>query len=97
MCKRWQNAGYKTSHTYDLVELRKVLGLENELKDFRNFEKKVLQKAKKDINAIDEQSKKTTDMIFDYEKDNKGKRGVRVKAITFKWEFIKSSKKQWKE
>jgi plasmid replication initiation protein len=60
---------------FDIVELKKILGLEDGYSAFKDFEKRVLMVAKKEINEL-------TDIEIDYKKIYRG-RGKKVVSIIF--------------
>lgn len=67
--KQWQKVK-KTEIT--LEKLRKLLGVEDKYKEYHNFKKRVLNRAKKEINQ-------NTDIDFDFEEIKKGRMVVAIR------------------
>lgn len=70
LLKQYEKIGYRQ---FEILELKEILGIENLYSRFFDFEKRVLEPAKEDINT-------QTDLIIDYEKI---KIGRRIKKIKF--------------
>lgn len=68
ICRSWEGIHRKQ---YDLQELRKMLGLENELVRYPDFRRKVIEVAKKEINEY-------TDLDVDFDTLKKGKKVVAI-------------------
>jgi len=60
------------SREFDLLELKKILGIENEYERIYDFERFVLKPAKNEIN-------KHTDLFIEYKKIKEGRRVVKIK------------------
>jgi plasmid replication initiation protein len=92
MLKQWQNT--KHTHTIEVKDLRKRLGLENTYKAFKDFELRVLKKAKDEINSTDKDGKKLTDLTIDFEKIKKGRS---IHSIKFLFTVTRSDEELLKE
>lgn len=71
LLKQYEKIG---SREFDLLELKRILGIENNYKTIKDFERRVLKPAKKEIN-------KHTDLFIDYEKIKEGRRVAKIKFI----------------
>lgn len=70
LCRSWARLG---SHTYKIDELRKLLFIsENELVNYKDFRRRVLEVAQKEINEL-------TDLLVYFEPKYKGKKVVQVR------------------
>lgn len=79
ICRSWSGLN---SHTYDLEELRKLLMiLENELINFKDFRRRVLEVAQREINEY-------TDLKVYFEPITKGRKVVQIRFHIKKKETI---------
>lgn len=96
LLKQWQHT--KSTVTFKVDNLKELLGVNNEYRVFKDFERRVLKTAKREINGEDSKGnlmdERPTDMIMSYEKIKKGRS---IHEIKFTFEIIKSPKKQWKD
>jgi plasmid replication initiation protein len=67
---------------FELNELREILGIEkNEYLEYKEFSRRVLGQAKKEMQAIDEAGRNKCDLFFEVEKIREGRKTNRLKFI----------------
>ncbi|SHK64718.1 replication initiation protein [Tepidibacter formicigenes] len=71
LLKQYQTIGKRE---FNLEELKDKLGCSNKFKEFRDFKRRILDPAKKEINEL-------TDINFEYEKLTRGRKVIGIKFI----------------
>ena len=67
---------------FDLDELREILGIEKkEYSEYKEFSRRVIAQAKKEMDAVDESGKPKSDLSFEIETIREGRKIVRLKFI----------------
>jgi len=78
---------------FELNELREILGIEkNEYLEYKEFSRRVLGQAKKEMQAIDEAGRNKCDLFFEVEKIREGRKISRLKFIIVKNEMKETKK-----
>jgi plasmid replication initiation protein len=70
---------------FDLAELREILGIEQkEYSEYKEFARRVIAQAKKEMDAVDESGRPKADFSFKIETIKEGRKIVRIKFILVK-------------
>ena len=70
---------------FDLAELREILGIESkEYQQYKEFSRRVLAQAKKEMDAVDEYGRPKSDLSFEVKTIREGRKIARLKFIIIK-------------
>jgi plasmid replication initiation protein len=87
LLRQYSSIGWRE---FDLAELREILGIEEkEYSEYKEFARRVIAQAKKEMDAVDESGRPKADFSFKIETIKEGRKITRIKFI-----LVKNKKKQ---
>ncbi|MCI5191488.1 MAG: RepB family plasmid replication initiator protein, partial [Candidatus Electrothrix sp. AS4_5] len=84
LLKQYKGIGYRE---FKIDNLKEILGIKQEYREFKRFRSRVLNQAKKEFEKKDESGKFQCDLTFELEKIREGRKIARLKFIIVEQEY----------